>query len=97
MTFTTFSEACFVFVNVHTTFSPASMSSVALRVASSVDESAPAPEHSRSVSDQPGVWASVTVYAPSCAAPIGYVCSDGSVAFPASVSSVTDPPASPRP
>ena len=53
VTLTTLSEACFVFVNVHTTFSPASMSSVALRVASSVDESAPAPVHSRSVSVQP--------------------------------------------
>src|SRR5215207_5488155 len=45
--------ASFLFVNVQTTFSPASMSSVAVRVAVLVDESAPAPVHSRSASDQP--------------------------------------------
>ena len=65
VTLTTVSDACFVFVNVHTTVSPASMSSVAVRVPVFVEESAPPPVHTRSVSDQPATADSVTACAPS--------------------------------
>ena len=44
---------CFVLVNVQTTFSPASMSSVALRAARSVDESPPPPGARRSSASSP--------------------------------------------
>src|SRR5829696_3818215 len=57
-----------VLVNVQTTVSPASMSSVATRLARLVDESAPAPVHASAVRSQPAVTDSVTVCAPSCAA-----------------------------
>ena len=61
VTLTTFSAACFVFVNVQTTDSPASMSSVADRLARLVEESVPPPLQTRFVRYQPVVTDSVTV------------------------------------
>src|SRR5215216_1577011 len=86
VTLTTVSDAPFVFVNVQTTLSPASISSVAVRVPRLVEESPPPPVHSRAVSAQPGVTDSVTECAPSCDAFRLNDCCEGSVASPPSVS-----------
>jgi hypothetical protein len=64
------------YVLVQTTFSPASMSSVAVRAPRLTDESSPAPVHSNPVNDQPGATDSTTVCAPSCAALSLNVCCD---------------------
>ena len=82
---TTFNDACFVFVNVHTTVSPASMSSVADRVPRFVEESAPAPVHSRSVSAQPATADSVTAWRRAERPLSVNVSCDGNVALPIGV------------